>query len=215
MGARRQERSARDGVGRHHDGLSNADCVALLSLAMAGDAAAENLVFAHLRRRMVPLARQALRTPDVEDVVQDVLVVVHSKYRALVASCQVEDGAGFERWWRRILYYRIGNDIRRRRFECGRCVSADCLSTLAGLDASDARCRTSELRALLLKALQHLKGSQRSCVASAVPRHAGDAESRRDARYAKLYRARKALRQVMRQAGFSFLAAACILARLS
>lgn len=216
MGACNEGCPEREAIARHEEALSKADDVDLLSMAIAGDPEAEDLVFDHLRRRMLAVARQALRTADVEDVVQDVLVVVHRKYPELVARAKLQDDAGFERWWRRILYHRVGNDIRRRRLEYGRCVSADHLSTIAAADAPDRGCAAAELRAVVLRAIRRLKASQRSLVirGAALQDRPADSGSR-NARYARVYRLRKALREAVREAGFLNVGIAFVAAAVS
>lgn len=169
----------------------------LFSLAAAGDPVSENLLFERLRRGMIAMAQRALRTRDVDDVVQDALLVVYRKYRELAVG--FEDQIGFERWWRRILHHRIGNDIRRRRFESEHRAPAEYLQTVCSLDASDRRCEDTERRDLLTRALRHLTTTQRSILRASAGRGALPPlrGGGRDACYARTYRARKALRQAM------------------
>jgi DNA-directed RNA polymerase specialized sigma24 family protein len=193
-------RRTRRQVVRQEDCLSSAQWRTFVSLAAAGDPAAEELLFEHLRRRMVSLAGRALRTNDVDDLVQDVLIIVHSKYRDLLAESKLQDRDGFDRWWRRILHHRIGNDIRRRRFECDRRLPEERLMTVPSVDAADRLCETSELRHVLLRALGHLNASQRSFLRESVDPSDPTAgpRVRRDAKYARVYRARKALRRALK-----------------
>jgi DNA-directed RNA polymerase specialized sigma24 family protein len=187
----------------HQDVLSTVPWVDLLSMATNGDPAAEQLFFDRLRQRMVRSARHVLRRRDIEDLVQDVLLVVHLKYRDLLADSRLQDQAGFDRWWRRILYHRIGNEIRRWRFESEHRLPAERLLTVPSVDAPDHLYEASELRHLFLRALRRLNTAQRSFLREGVYSRHPLAGSRRhrNATYAKVYRARKALRQALRLEG--------------
>jgi DNA-directed RNA polymerase specialized sigma24 family protein len=145
-------------------------------------------------------AGRLLRTNDVDDLVQDTLIVVHAKYRALPVGPAMQDQAGFDRWCRRILYHRIGNDIRRRRLECERRLPAERLLTVATTDTPDRRCEAVERRELLARALKHLNATQRAFLTDAIassPTAVRRDTNDRDARYARTYRARRALRHAL------------------
>src|SRR5262245_23912788 len=164
---------------RERDPLTTSQWLALLARATSGDAAAENLFFERLRCRLMAWAGRLLHTLDVDDLVQDTLIVVHAKYRALRIGAALHDQAGFDRWCRRILYHRIGNDIRRRRLEAERRVPVDCLLNLPSTDRPDRRCEASERRQLLARALRHLNATQRSRLHASQPSSVGPARGAR------------------------------------
>ena len=86
----------------------------LASEALAGRAGAESALFEGLRVRFLAVAKRRLREDELEDVVQDALGIVHSRYGERPSP------TGILPWSYTVLRNVIGNRYQSRRREEGR-----------------------------------------------------------------------------------------------
>lgn len=148
------------------------DLEALLARARAGDAAAENALFALLRARVFAVAKKRIREAEAaHDIAQDTMRTAFEKYR----DADLEHG--LLPWIFTILHHKVGNYLKRQRTEGARREPGDVREprweTLAA--APDDRTAMLEIATALDRALPRLPDECRRIFALLV-QGAGRAE---------------------------------------
>ncbi len=122
----------------------------LCERSLAGDRAAETALFENLRVRFLSLAKRRVQKDHAEDVVQDALQIILTKYRERGA------GGGILVWGLTVLRNVIGNYYQARQRETGRLDYVENPQDLADLVAVEPVADENVVQQQLLSAIEIL-----------------------------------------------------------
>lgn len=184
--------------------------------ARAGDAGADNRLFAHLHAMLLPLVQKRIyrsgrnveeQRKDAEDLTQEICVVILLKYRA------AKPAAGFTCWVLQIARNKIGDYYRKKKIEMKRLQPLEENDLHSGVVAPLPQIEFSLDRNALLGAIQAsgknmsrtFREILRALLSDEMKAYVANQKKKRiplNTIYSRIHRCRALLRMELRHAGY-------------